>query len=127
MGEAPTEALSCLHIRPANSAIVLKPEQETAINNLLNGRDVMDILSTGFGKSMIFTVFALAKEEMSSSKTCLIVISPLKSIIGDQISEMLSLSCMAKEETVNLLRGSPPQFSLLFGVRKDISCSFKRE
>ena len=85
------------------------------------------LLSTGFGKSMIFTVFALAKEEMSSSKTCVIVISPLKSIIGDQISEMLSLSCMAKEETVNLLRGSPPQFSLLFGVRKDISCSFKRE
>ena len=65
MGEAPTEALSCLHIRPENSAIVLKPEQETAINNLLNGRDVMDILSTVFGKSMIFTVFALAKEEMS--------------------------------------------------------------
>ena len=127
MGEAPTEALSCLHIRPENSAIVLKPEQETAVNNLLNGRDVMDILSTGFGKSMIFTVFALAKEEMSSSKTCVIVISPLKSIIGDQISEMLSLSCMAKEETVNLLRGSPSQFSLLFGVRKDISCSFKRE
>ena len=29
----------------------------------------MAILSTGFGKSMIITVFALAKEEMSSLKT----------------------------------------------------------
>ena len=75
----------------------------------------MEILSTGFGKSMIFTVFAMAKEEM-------ITISPLKSTIDDQISEMLSLSCTAMDlmiimkETVNLLRESPPQFSLLLGA-----------
>ena len=85
--EALTRALSLLNIRRENSAVVLKPEQETAINNLLNGRDIMAILPTGFGKSMIYTVFALAKEEISSSKTCVIVIAPLKSIIDDQISE----------------------------------------
>ena len=67
--EALTRALSLLNIRRENSAVVLKPEQETAINNLLNGRDVMAILPTGFGKSMIYTVFALAKE-ISSLKTC---------------------------------------------------------
>ena len=81
----------------------------------------MTILSTGFGKSMIFTVFVMAKEEMSSSKTCMLAISPLKSTIDDQISEMLSLSCTAMElptETVNLLRESPTQFSLLPGVRE---------
>ena len=48
---------------------MLKPEQEKTINNLVNGRDVMAILPTGFGKSMICTVFALAKE-ISSLKTC---------------------------------------------------------
>ena len=48
----------------------------------------MEILSTRFGKSMIFTVFAMAKEEISSSETCMITISPLKSTIDDQISEM---------------------------------------
>ena len=81
----------------------------------------MEILSTSFGKSMIFTVFAMAKEEISSSKTCMITISPLKSTIDDQISEMLSLSCTAMElptETVNLLRESPTQYSLLPGVRE---------
>ena len=111
--EALTRALSLLNIRRENSAVVLKPEQETAINNLLNGRDVMAILPTGFGKSMIYTVFALAKEEISSSKTCVIVIAPLKSIIDDQISEMLSLNCTAMElttEALNLVRESPPQF-----------------
>ena len=71
------------------------------------------------------------KKYMSSSKTCVIVISPLNwSIIGDQISEMLSLSCTSKKlttETINLLRESPPQFSLLVGVRKGNPCSFKSE
>ena len=78
-----------------------------AIYSLLQRRDVMTILLTGFGKSMIFTVFVMAKEEMSSSKTCMLAISPLKSTIDDQISEMLSLSCTAMDlmiimtETVN--------------------------
>ena len=77
----------------------------------------MEILSTRFGKSVIFSVFAMAslggrlytgyamaKEQMSSSKTCMITIFPLKSTIDDQISEMLSLSCTAMDlmtETVN--------------------------
>ena len=59
-----------------------------------------------FGKSMIFTVFAMAKEEISSSKTCMITISSLiKGTIDDQILELLSLSCTAMDlmtETVNL-------------------------
>ena len=99
----------------------MKPKQEMAIYSLLRRRDVVEILSTSFGKSMIFTVFAMAKEEISSSKTCMITISPLKSTIDDQISEMLSLSCTAIDrmtETVNLLRESPPQFSLLLSVRE---------
>ena len=119
--EALTGALSIFNIRQENRAIVLKPEQEMAIYSLLHRRDVMAILSTGFGKSMIFNVFVMAKEEMSLTKTCMIAISVLKSIIDNQISEMLSLSCTAMElspETVNLLRESPPQFSLLLGVRE---------
>ena len=81
----------------------------------------MVILSKRFGSSMIFTVFAMAKEEMSSSKTCMIAISPIKSTVDNQISEMLYLSCTSMElttETVDWLRESPPQFSLLLGVRE---------
>ena len=88
--EALTGASSILNIWRENRAIVLKPKQEMAIYSLLQRRDVMEILSTSFGKSMIFTVFAMAKEEISSSKICMITISPLKSNIDGQISEMLS-------------------------------------
>ena len=69
---------------------MLKPKQEMAIYSLLQRRDVMEILSTRFGKSVIFTVFAMAKEEISSSKTCMITISPLKSTIDHQISEIVA-------------------------------------
>ena len=41
--------------------IVLKCEQRIPIQHLLLGKDVIAILPTGFGKSMIFTVYALAK------------------------------------------------------------------
>ena len=91
-------ALSILNIRQERES-VLKPEQETAVRSLLHGKDVMAILPTGFGKIMILTVFALAKEELSASRTCVMVISPLKSIINDQISEVLSLNCTAMELT----------------------------
>jgi len=59
--KALSEALSCLNILCEDREIVLIPEQETAVSALLHGRDVMAILPTGFGKSMIFTMFALAQ------------------------------------------------------------------
>ena len=65
--EALTGASSILNIWRENRAIVLKPKQEMAIYSLLQRRDVME----SFGKSMIFTVFAKDKEEISSSKTCI--------------------------------------------------------
>ena len=117
--EALTGASSILNISRENREVVLKPKQEKAIYSFLHRRDVMEILSTGFGKSMIF---AKVNEEISSSKTCMITTSSLKSTIDDHISEMLSLSCTAMDlmiimkETVNLLRESPPQFSLLLGA-----------
>ena len=114
--EALTGASSILNIWRENRAIVLKPKQEMAFYSLVQRRDVIEILSTGFGKSMMFIVFAMAKEEISSSKTNMITISPLKSTTDDQISKIFSLSCTAMDlmtETVNLSRESPPQFSLL--------------
>ena len=41
--------------------IVLKCDQRISIQHLLLGKDVIAILPTGFGKSMIFTIYALAK------------------------------------------------------------------
>ena len=66
----------------------MKPKQEMAIYSLVQRRDVIEILSAGFGKRMIFIVFAMAKEELSSSETCIITISSQKSTTDDQISKI---------------------------------------
>ena len=58
--------------------IVLKPEQESAVRALLADRDVLAVLRTGYGKSLIYQMFVRAKN----------FISPLKSIIEDQLQEM---------------------------------------
>ena len=69
--------------------IILKEEQETAVNNLFMGSDVLAILSTGFRKRITYTIFAWrAKrwDQRPSVKTCVLVTSPLKSLIEDQIA-----------------------------------------
>ena len=66
---------------PARTGALFERKHEMAIYSLLHRRDAMAILSTGFGNSMIVTVFVMGKEEMSLSKTCMIAISPLKKVL----------------------------------------------
>lgn len=77
----------------------MKREQKQAIVSLLNGEDVLAVLPTGFGKSMIFTVFGIAESEKPEGRpVSVVVICPLKSIILDQILQLESL-CSAAEFT----------------------------
>jgi superfamily II DNA helicase RecQ len=109
-------ALEKLNIlRHCQRKLILKKEQEIAIENLLLGNDVLAVLPTSFGKSMIFTVFLLAKQEIERrnmnkdlrvniSTSCILVITLLTSITSDQIAEMESLGFKALElsdKTVN--------------------------
>ena len=66
MDKALEKALERLNVSREKEKIILKREQETAVKELLAGRDVMAILPTGFGKSLTFTVFAIAKEQLRS-------------------------------------------------------------
>ena len=45
------KALERLNVRREKQKIILKRKQETAVKELLAGRDVMAIFPTGFGKS----------------------------------------------------------------------------
>ena len=62
--DAAVEAINHRRKSEGNNALVLKREQLLAVKNLLNGKDVLAVLPTGFGKSMIFTVFSFAKREL---------------------------------------------------------------
>ena len=71
---------------------VLKSEQKEAVESLLKGRDVFGVLPTGFRKSLIFQLLVLAKNRASNSsnpsveRPTIIVICPLKSFMGEQIT-----------------------------------------
>ena len=44
------------------SEFKLKPEQEVAVMSLLVGKDVLAVLPTGYGKSLIYQMFVRAKD-----------------------------------------------------------------
>ena len=59
----------------------LRQEQKSSVKQLFTG-NVLAVLPTGFGKSMIFQLLALTKKD-----SVILVICPLKSIVNDQIKE----------------------------------------
>ena len=84
-------------------SVLLKREQKQAIVSLLNGEDVLAVLPTGFGKSMIFTVFGIAEsEKLEGRPVSVLVICPLKSIISDQIVQLEGLSVSRAAQRVRL-------------------------
>ena len=66
MKESTEKALNLLNIQREKKEIILKEEQEKAVVELLSGKDVLALLPTGFGKSLIYTIFALASTDLRS-------------------------------------------------------------
>ena len=63
--------------------LVLKEEQELAVEALLSGKDIMVVLPSSFGKSIIYQSFVVPKKLTVSSS--ILVVVPLRSIIEDQL------------------------------------------
>jgi ATP-dependent DNA helicase RecQ len=60
----------------------LKDEQYQVISNIIEGKDVIAILATGFGKSVCYQLPVLI------TKKCVIIISPLIALMHEQGQEM---------------------------------------
>lgn len=62
-----------------------RPEQERAIRAIMGKRDVLAVMSTGAGKSLIYQVPAVALGGTT------IVVSPLVSLMSDQVKKLVEL------------------------------------
>lgn len=73
-------------------SIALKKEQESALRAVVvENKDCLCVLPTGFGKSLIFQLIPLVCDSMSGrTDSVVIVVSPLNAIISDQIQKLES-------------------------------------
>ena len=65
-------------------AMCLKPMQVKCWHNAINGMDVMAVLPTGYGKSLIFQLLPFMLT-VKNTRNIVIIVAPLTSIIIDQV------------------------------------------
>ena len=83
-------------ISDLQSITAIKPEQESALVDFLDGKDVLAVLPTGFGKSLIYQLAPLVLKKINPSiNPIFIVISPLVELMNDQIKEATKLGITA--------------------------------
>ena len=115
---------------------ILKKEQEVTVKELLKRNDVLAILPTGFGKSLIYIVFLLAhiintRWTDTTRRSSILVVSPLRSIVPDQIYEVFLFNCTAIEfskETISEIGRFLSQFiycSAESVLEKEFLCMLK--
>ena len=102
-------------------SLELKPVQRKAVQSLLGGNDVLAVLPTGFGKSLIFQLFVVAASLDRKEQQTVLVVCPLKNIIDDQIAEAQSMGILAVsavDASEEELR--PAKFQLIFGSAQKV-------
>ena len=109
---------ACLHFAIRNSLysnVILKPKQVICLEKLFFGADVLAVLPTGYGKSLIYQILPLllyCKESLEGSQiqrsisecdltSIVLVICPLNSLINDQIRKILTTGLRVSVLNVN--------------------------
>ena len=87
-----------------------RPGQEKLISHILSGRDVLGIMPTGAGKSLCFQIPALLFPGLT------IVISPLISLMQDQVQTLKKRGIRAETITSAMTRGE--KAALLSEIRR---------
>ncbi len=99
----------------------LKPEQEECLVHILNGGDVVALLLTSFGKSLIYQLLLVISEKLGwpkSGKAIIVIVSPLVALMDDQVKEAAKLGlCAAQLGVHNNREIMERNISLIFGIR----------
>ncbi len=78
----------------------LKPGQEECLVHILNEGDVVALLPTGFGKSLIYQLLSIVSETLGmpkSGKALIVIVSPLVALMDDQVKEAAQFGMCAAQ------------------------------
>ena len=112
----------------------LKDEQKKCIAALLHKKDVLGLLPTGFGKSLILQLYPRIFELVNDRKNCHVIVSALNAITEEQVQELADIGISAvavgdsRKTDENILKG---EYKLVFGsaemwLRKTWINNFKK-
>lgn len=101
-----------------SSKFRLKQEQKIVVRALLDGKDVLAVLPTGYAKSFIYQMFVRSMDNKLDGQAPILVIFPLISISKDQISEMKLLWCSAMAASHLPLSETSGNFKMLATAEK---------
>jgi superfamily II DNA helicase RecQ len=86
----------------------LKPLQRKALAAMMNKKDAICMLPTGYGKSLVYELCPILYEEIFGKSCCVFVFEPLNVIIEQQLSKLgpsaISLKVENDASVVNKLR-----------------------
>jgi ATP-dependent DNA helicase RecQ len=79
----------------------LKPLQQTALESIVQG-DVIAILPTGYGKSLIYELLPFHHFEQTNEPAVVLILEPLNVIIEQQTQKLKGFSYMLKNNSDSL-------------------------
>ncbi len=90
---------------------VLRPFQKEALNTLLTGRNLLTLMPTSAGKSLVFTTFAMVQERL------VVVIEPHLALELDQVRQLQDKGVAAA--CLNCLQSSTERKTILARIEQD--------
>ena len=81
-------------------SLQLKPEQRRALRSILNGKDTIVVLPTGYGKSLVYLLLPFATQYLRRSRgvsadpqrSMVVVVEPLSSLVEDQVKRATAMN-----------------------------------
>jgi superfamily II DNA helicase RecQ len=82
----------------------LREQQVQALVHLTNNKNVFAVLPTGFGKSLIYLLFPMLFDNIHSTKSAAVIISPLLAIMINQVDiwRKKGVSCVVVTKKENM-------------------------
>ena len=85
---ADVESAINLAVRFKFPNVNLRPEQRDGLKFILEGKDVVALLPTGYGKSLLYQVLPTIHHTLEQSRRIVAVVTPLKAIMVQQTMEL---------------------------------------